>query len=78
MALIENKSKDRLVLFKLRDASEHTRWKKGHMFKTMHNVNMDKLNMADTLDVKHFSKLITNNTTIIPLRLLSRFSGLCG
>ena len=27
------------------------------MFKTMHNVNIDKLKIADTLDVKHSSKL---------------------
>jgi hypothetical protein len=57
MAFFENKTKDKLTLFKLRDASEFTRWKnrlQDHMFKKIHNTNMDLLTTADTLDAEYF------------------------
>ena len=57
MAFFENKAKVKLTLFKLRDASEFTRWKnmlQDHMFKKIHNNNMDRLTTADTLDINYF------------------------
>ena len=54
----ESTAKDRLVLFKLRDASEYPRWKmllQDHLFKKLHNTNMDKLTTAATLDAKYFA-----------------------
>ena len=57
MAFFENKAKDKLTLFKLRDASEFTRWKnmlQDHMFKKIHNNNMDRLTTADTLNIDYF------------------------
>ena len=57
MTFYENKTKDRLNLFKLRDASDFTRWKnllQDHMFKKFKNNNMDRLTTADTLDVTYF------------------------
>jgi hypothetical protein len=55
----ESKANDRLNLFKLKDASEFTRWKnllQDHMFKKIHNINMDRLTTADTLDLSYFKR----------------------
>ena len=55
----ESSSKDRLSLFKLQDASQYPRWKmllQDHLFKKIHNTNMDKLTTAKTLDSKYFKE----------------------
>ena len=51
--------KDRLNLFKLKDAGEYIRWEQQlqeYMFKKIRNVNMGKLKDASTLDSDYFKK----------------------
>ena len=52
-----NKTKCKIP--KLENASQHARWKSStqdHMFKLMHNSNIDTLRNADTLDPAYFEK----------------------
>ena len=52
-------STKRTSLFKLDGASNYRRWKsqlQDHMFRKVHNTNMDTLTMAKTLDSKFFKK----------------------
>ena len=50
-------SSKKAKLLHLDDASQHQKWKdvlQDHMFNKFHNVDMDKLTPADTLEEKYF------------------------
>ena len=52
-------STKKLALFRLADASQHSRWRstlQDYMFARIRNTDMDLLTQADTLDEKYFMK----------------------
>jgi hypothetical protein len=57
MAFMENKLKDRFNAFQLTGSENYESWNKklqAHMFKKIHNINMDNLKTVQTLDPSYF------------------------